>query len=262
MRHLLSFLIFIVIATNTNAQKIYGVVNINAPFSYLNYTKGHNKAEFRPSVVRINGNWGADIFYKPKKLTHKLSVQQIQFGFYFKLLNKFIVPPNSNNLLGFTTTSYGQNIEHFIFSYALHKEGKNNKGFIFNSKIKFNYSAGIGISLNRSKRYYREVFLNSSDGYANPYTYDGYYADHYRDGFGVFLRGTGGFDIFNKKGKRKLCFNVFYNQGLKDMAHFDIRYQYGYYNNPALQVDVPKQVLRTRGTNLGFSFGVPITIKK
>lgn len=46
------------------------------------------------------------------------------------------------------------------------------------------------------------------------------------------------------------------------MAHFDIHYKYGYYNNSTLQVDVPKQVLRTRGTNFGFSLGVPITIKK
>lgn len=262
MKQLLPFLMFIVIATNTNAQKLYGVLNLNAPFSFLNYTKGHNKAEFRPSVVRINISWGIDVFYKPKKTTHKLSLQQVPFGFYFKLINKFIVPPNSSNLLGFNTTNYGRTIDHFIFSYALQKEEKHVKGFIFSSKIRFNYSIGVGISLNRSKSYYKEKFANSSDGFANTYTYDGYYADHYRDGFGVFLRGTGGFDIFNKKGKRKLCFSVFYNQGLKDMAHFDIHYDYGYYNDPARQVDVPKQVLRSRGTNFGFSLGIPITIKR
>ncbi|MCY7290656.1 MAG: hypothetical protein LH615_00590 [Ferruginibacter sp.] len=262
MKQLIFFLIFIATVFSARAQKIYAVVNINAPFSYLNYTNGHNKVEFVPSVVKINGNWGIDVFYKPKKLTHRLSIQQVQFGFLFKLINKFMLPPNRDNLSGFNYSSFGNNIDHFIVSYALQKEGKHNKGFLFKSKIRFNYSGGLGISLNRSKSYYKEVFPNSSFVWTNPWTYDGYYADHYRDGFGVFLRGTGGFDILNKKGKRKICFNVFYNQGLKDMAHFDIQYKYGYYNDPSRQVAVPKQVLRTRGTNIGFSLGIPITIKK
>jgi len=193
---------------------------------------------------------------------HKLSVEQVPFGFYFKLTNKFMLPPNNERLLGIDNVKFGRTIDQFIFSYALQKEGKKEKGFLFKSKIRFNYSVGMGISLNRSKSYYKEVFLNSSDGGSDPWTYWGYYADHYRDGFGVFLRGTGGFDFISKKGKRVLCFNVFYNQGLKDMAHFDIHYQYGYWNDPSKQVDVPKQVLRTRGTTFGFSLGVPITIKK
>ena len=46
------------------------------------------------------------------------------------------------------------------------------------------------------------------------------------------------------------------------MAHFDIHYQYGYFNDPSKQVDIPKQVLRSRGTTFGFSLGIPITIKK
>ena len=262
MKLFLSFLIFITISTYANCQKIYSVININAPFSFLNYTNGHNRAEFQPSVVKINNSWGIDIFYKPKKLTHRLSLQEVPFGFYFKLINKFIIPPNSDNLLGFTSTNYGRVIDHFILSYAIQKEAINTRKFIFKSKVRYNYSIGTGLSLNRSKRYYREYFPNSADGYINQYTTDGYYADHYRDGFGIFLRGTTGFDVLNKYGKRKLCFNVFYNKGLKDMAHFNIHYDYGYINDPSRQVDVPKQVLRSRGTNIGFSLGIPITIKK
>ena len=262
MKKLLFFLLYTCISVCANAQKIYGVVNLTAPFSGISYTNGHNRDEFQPSVVKINGSWGIDLFYKAKKITHKLSVEQMPFGFNFKLTNKFMVPPNNERLLGFAYAKSGVTIDHLIFSYALQKEGKREKGFLFKSKIRFNYSMGMGISLNRSKYYYKEYFLNSSCGWASNFTYVAYDALHYRNGFGLFLRGTGGFDFINKKGKRVLCFNVFYNQGLKDMAHFDIHFQYGYWNDPSKRVDVPKQVLRTRGTTFGFSLGVPITIKK
>ena len=46
------------------------------------------------------------------------------------------------------------------------------------------------------------------------------------------------------------------------MAHFDIHYRYGYWNDPAKQVDVPKLVLRSRGTVFGLSVGIPITLLK
>lgn len=245
------------------SQKVYMVVNLTAPFSGISYTKGHNRDEFRPSIARINISWSFDLIYKAKKISHKISAEQMPFGFYFKLINKFSAPPNPDRLLGFFNASYGREIDHLIFSYALLKEGKKEKGFLFHSKIRFNYSIGAGISFNRSKSYFTEKFSNSSGGSSSPNTYNGFEAVHHRNGFGIFLRGTGGFDFINKKkNKRVLSFNVFYNQGLKDMAHFDIHYQYGYWNDPSKQVDVPKQVLRTRGTTFGFSLGVPIKIKK
>lgn len=262
MKKILFFLLYVSISLCAKAQKIYGVINLTAPFNGISYAPGHNKKEFKPTIVKINGSWRIDLFYKAKKISHKLSIEEQPLGYNFKLIDKYNIPPNNSQLLSFNYSIYGRTIDHLIFSYALQKEGKSNKGFIFKTKIKFNYSTGIGVSLNRSKSYYREVFDNSSGGLTTPTTYHGFYADHYRDGFGLFLRGTGGFDILNKKGKRELCFNIFYNQGLKDMAHFDIHYKYGYFNDPLKQVDVPKQVLRTRGTNVGFSLGIPITIKK
>jgi hypothetical protein len=258
----LFFLLNLFLALSANAQKIYSLINLTAPFNGISYAPGHNSKEYKPSIAKLNGSWCIDVFYKAKKISHKFSIEQQPMGYYFKLTDKFNIQAASLQLLSFNYSKFGETIDHLIFSYALQKNGRFKKGFLFNTKILFNYSAGLGVSLNRSKTYYQMQFANSSGGIATRDSYAGYYADHYRDGFGVFLRSTGGFDIFNKNGKRKLCFNVFYNQGLKDMAHFDIRYQYGYYNNPALQVDVPKQVLRTRGTNFGFSLGVPITIKK
>jgi hypothetical protein len=243
------------------SQKVYGIVNLTAPFSGISYTNGHNRTEFRPSIAKINGSWGIDLVFKTKKINQKISAEQLPFQKYFKIINKFKLPPN-DSLLGFVSASFGTAIDHFIFSYALQKEGKKEKGFLFNSKIRFNYSIGLGVSLNRSKSFYRDVYPNSAGGWASQWTYEAYEAVHHRDGFGVFLKGTGGFDFINKKGKRKLCFNIFYNQGIKEMTHFDIHYQYGYFNDPAKQVDVPKQVLRSRGTSFGFSLGIPVTIIK
>ncbi len=263
MKKLLFLLLSFCLSLCGYSQKIYGIVNLTAPFSGISYTNGHNRDEFRPSIASINFSWGIDFIYKARKVRHKISVEQLSVGKHIKFINKFTLPPNTERLLGATVSSSGDFIPHFIFSYAFLKEGKKEKGFLFHSKIRFNYSMGLGISLNRSKAFYKEVYPNSSGGWENPFTYTGYEAVHYRDGFGLFLRGTGGFHFINKKkNKRVLSFNLFYNQGLKDMAHFDIHYQYGYWNDPSKQVDVPKQVLRTRGTTFGFSLGVPITIKK
>lgn len=262
MIKLLFFLLFFCIPFFGYSQKLYGIVNLTAPFWGISYTNGHNREEFRPSIATKSFSWGVDFIYKTKNINHKLSVEQVPLGRNFKIINKFMLPPNNERLLGFDQASFGEVSDHFIFSYALQKEGKKEKGFLFHSKIRFNYSIGAGVSLNRSKYYYKIVDDSSSGGWASQWTYVGYEAVHHRDGFGVFLRGTVGFDFINKKGKRKLSFNLFYNQGLKDMVHYDIHYQYGYWNDPSKRVDVPKQVLRSRGTTFGFSLGVPVTIKK
>ncbi len=243
-----------------NGQKLYSIVRIKGEFSGISYTKNHVKEEFRPSVPWLNVSWGIDVIYQAKKITHKISLEQSALGMNFQIINKFLAPPN--NGLGYANASFGRGIDHFIMNYSLQKEGKHEKGFLFHSKIRFNYSYGIGISLNRSKAYYREVFFGSEGGFQGNSDYIGYEAIHYRKGPGIFLKGTGGFDFINKKGKRKLSINLFYNQGIKDMVHFDIHYQYGYFNDPARQVDVPKLVLRNRGTTIGFNLGIPITIKK
>lgn len=262
MRALIYLALFIYFQQSGNAQKISAALNLTTPFSGISYTKGHNRDEFKPSVARINFSWGVDMIYHGKKVNHKFSIEQVPFEKYFKLVNKFMLPPNPEQLLGHVRINFGTTIDHFIFSYTLQKEGKKPKGFLLHSRIRFNYSSGVGISFNRSKNYYQTIYANSSDGSSNTHTYMAYDAVHFRDDFGLFLRGTGGFDFVNKKGKRKLSLNAFYNQGLKDMAHFDIHYRYGYWNDPSKRVDVPHQILRSRGTTFGLSIGVPIIIIK
>lgn len=263
MREFILLSCFFILAVETYGQKLYSVLKLTAPFSGISYTKGHNLEEFRPSVARINFSWGADIIYQHKKGVHKISIEQVPFDKYFKLINKFIQPPNTDNLLGHVRINFGTGIDHFILSYAFQLEGKKEKGFLFNSRIRFNYSAGAGVSLNRSKNYWANIYSNSADGWTNPHTYMAYEAEHSRKGAGIFIRTSGGFNFISKKtGRRKLAVELFYNQGLKDMAHYDIHYRYGYWNDPNKQVDVPHQILRSRGTTFGFSVGVPIVIIK
>ncbi len=255
------FIIFFqVLAFKSNCQKIYTVVNLSGEFSGISYAGHHVKEEFRPSVPKMNAIWRIDFLYRVKRLAHKISLEQSVLGKNFKLINKFKVPPYSE--LGFNYSSYGTGIDHFIISYALQMEGKKEKGFFFKSRIKFNYFLGVGTSLNRSKEYYRDYYPSSDGGWSDPYTYDGYEAKHYREGMGYFVKGGAGFDLINKKNKRFLCFNLFYNQGLKTMIRYDVHYQYGYWSDPQRQVDVPHQILKGRGTTFGFSIGLPITIKK
>jgi hypothetical protein len=245
-------------------QRLYGIINLTAPFSGISYTKEYNKDEFKPRNVRINGSWSLDIVYKAKKVSHKFSFNEMPFEESFKLVNKFMLPQYNPNggLLGFKQAIHGDAIDHFIFSYALQKEGIKEKRFLFKSSLRFNYSGGLGISLNRSKDYYKEVFSRSSGGASTPSTYYGYDIDINRDGFGLFLKGVAGVDFINRNGKRKLCLSLFFYQGLKNMADFDIHYQYGYFNDPDKQVDVPNQKLYSRGTTFGVSLGVPIKIIK
>jgi hypothetical protein len=252
--------LFLLVAIFCNGQKLYSIVRIKGEFSGISYTKNHVKEEFRPSVPWLNVSWGIEVIYRAKKIIHKISLEQSPLDMNFRIINKFTAPPN--NGVGFAYAGFATGINHFIVGYSLQKEGKKEKGFLFHSRMRFNYSGGLGFSFNRSKAYYREVYQSSEGGFQTPIIYCAYEAVHYRDGFGVFLKGTGGFDFINKKGKRKLSINLFYNQGIKDMVHFDIHYQYGYFNDPARQVDVPKLVLRNRGTTIGFNLGIPITIKK
>lgn len=244
------------------AQKFYISPGLSMPFSGISYAGKHNDIEFRPSIARINLSWSVNLIYKPGKLAHKLTLQQVPLEKYFKLINKFMLPPNTGEL-GISYYKFGTAIDHFILSYAVQKEAMRTKGFLFNSLIKFNYSLGAGIGFNRTKSYYNEQYLSSEGGSADTYSYMAYRASHHRNGTGVFIQGAGGFDFISRKIKRKVAsITLFYNQGLTNMTEYNIHYQYGFFNDPNRQVDVPGQKLISRGTIFGLNVGFPITILK
>lgn len=200
------------------------------------------------------------MIYKAKKITHKISLEESALEKNFKIINKFLAPPNTG--LGISVWSFGTGIDHLILGYSLQKVGKKGKGFLFHSRIRFNYSVGLGLGFNRSKAFCKQVDARSAGGRQDPFTYSAFEAIHIRDGVGIFLKSTGGVDFVSKKGKRKICLNLFYNQGVKQMVHYNIHYQYCFWNDPSRQIDVPNQILRNKGTTFGFSAGFPITLKK
>jgi hypothetical protein len=244
-----------------SAQKVTTVINLVGEFAGISYTDHHVKEEFRPSVPKINGVWSFDFIYHARKINHKISFGQSVFEKYFHLKNKFVNPPN-DTLLGIRGMNFGTGIDLLTLSYCLQKEGQKGKKFLFNSKIIFNYSLGLGYLFNRSKYYWRNYNATSKDGAADPYTYMGYEAIHYHDGDGIYLKAGIGFNLVNKKKRRLICFHLCYDQGLRQMAHYDIHYKYGFWNDPQKQVEVPSQILRSRGTTFSFTIGIPITIKK
>jgi len=79
---------------------------------------------------------------------------------------------------------------------------------------------------------------------------------------GMFSILNAGFDVMSRKNKRVLSFSFFYNKGLSELIKFNIHYQYGFFNDPNRQVDVPNQILRSRGTSFGLKIGIPIKIIK
>jgi hypothetical protein len=81
-----------------------------------------------------------------------------------------------------------------------------------------------------------------------------------RTGMGIFSIVNAGFDIVSRKNKRVLSFSFFYDKGFSELVRFNIHYQYGFFNDPSKQVDVPNQLLRSRGTSFGLKIGIPIKI--
>ena len=246
-----------------NAQKLYVVPKLTAPFAGLSYATEYNKEEFRPDNIEINFSWGFDVIYKRPKISHKFSFSVIPLGMGIRLKNKFMEPPYSSGLgnLGFKGTKHVSHTDQFALDYSLQKESKRDKKFLFNSRIRLNYSAGIGVGFNRSEDYYKSQSPYTGGG-ADQLTYLTYSITTTKEGLGLFLNCGAGFDFINKKNQRVLSFNVFYRQGIADMAKYNIHYQYGYLNDPSRQVNVPNQVIYTGGDTFGFSLGVPIKILK
>lgn len=261
MKKLINIVVNLLIALSLFPQKAYLIASLKGEFSGISHSQSYQKGEFKPSIPTFSGLWKIEMAFSSQKITHKISIEQSMLGKNFRITNKFKAPPNVN-ILGFNYIGLTTGIDHLVFGYSLQKESRKEKGFLFRSRIRFNYSAGIGVSFNRSNDYYRDYYSSSSGGIQDNYTYVGYEITHHKSGMGLFLKGTGGFDFINKRGKRYLDFSIFFNQGLKNMVQYNIHYQYGYWNDASKQVDVPNQQLFSKGTTFGFNLGVPITIKK
>jgi len=197
-----------------------------------------------------------DVFYKPHRIIHKFTLEYNRIGDAFKIQNKFLAPAD----IGIIRISHASGIEHLILSYNLGYESKKLHNPVGKLKMRYTGSLGVGLGFQRSKTFYRDVFYPMDYGVQDGNSYMAYLGKFSRTGMGIFSTANAGFDIISRKNKRILAFSFFYNKGFSEMIKFNIHYQYGFLNDPARQVDVPNQVLRSRGTSFGLKIGVPIKI--
>lgn len=251
--------IFLLIYLGLSAQgRFYITPNVDLQYSGLSFVKNSEKNanDFKRSVPLLNFMSSIDVFYKPHKLIHKITLEYSRVGDGFKVVNHFLGPTD----IGVHTISHAGGFEHLILSYNLGYESKKLHNPIGNLKIRYTGSFGLGIGFNRSKAYYRDIFYPIDYGLQDGNTYMAYLGTLSRTGMGIFSIVNAGFDIVSRKNKRVLSFSFFYNKGFTEMIKFNIHYQYGFFNDPNKQVDVPNQLLRSRGTSFGLKIGIPIKI--
>ena len=254
---LISFWIF---PSIVSSQKLYIVPNFDFQYSGITHVRSSERPEsgFRKNMPLINFMSSIDVMYKSKNFVHKLTLENSRFGPSFIITNKFMAPSD----LGIIRMSHQSAIQHFILSYNLGMESQKIHNPFGKVRVRYTGSLGVGIGTNRSKRYYDEIEwkIEGGEGFADTYT--AYKGNHSRSGLGLFSILNAGFDIMNKNNKKILCFSFFYDKGFTELAKFDIQYIYGLYSNTTKRVDVPDQILRSRGTSYGLKIGVPIKILK
>lgn len=259
----LIFLTFLNIAVSVHGQKLKALIGLTTPFSGIAGSDSHDKSDFKPSVLRFNISWEAAMLYRHNKVTHVLSISQLPLGKNFKIVNRYNLPPYDADNLGFSYYIFGTDVQNILLSYDQLRSEQKTRPFIFKTTIKLNYSYGVGIGLNRSKYYYANFYSSSNGGWSSPWTYVAVDATHFRDGPGFFANFRAGIDFFGRKRKESfMTLRFFYLQGLRKMAHFNIHYRYGYWNDLSKRIDKPDQLLFTRGTTLGFTLAFPIVILK
>ena len=245
---------------NGLSQRLYIVPNFDLQYSGLSFVRRSEKnaSDFKPSIPLLNFMASLDIFYKPKKIIHKLTIESNRFGDGFGVTNKFIHPGE----IGLLGISHSGGFDNFIISYNAGIESKKLHNPLGKLKLRYTGSLGAGIGLNRTMAYFDDVIYPIDYGWQDGNTYIAYLGSFSKTGPGLFSIVNAGFDVISKHNKRVLNFSFFYNKGFTEMVRFYIHYQYGFFNDPARQTDVPKQVLRSRGTSFGLKIGIPIKILK
>ena len=260
MLHRNLFLAVLFLPIITFSQKLYIIPNFDLQYSGLSFMRNSEKNadDFKPSVPLLNYMSSIDIIYKPQKLVHKITLEYSRLGDGFKITNKFMSPADP----GILSMSDAGAIQHFILSYSLGIESKNVHNPLGNLKLRYTGSLGMGIGFNRSKKYYKDLWYPIDNGLQDDKMYMAYLGTISRTGMGFFSIANAGFDVISRKNKRVLSFSLFYDKGFSELIKFNIHYQYGYFNDPSRQIDVPNQILRSRGTSFGLKIGVPIKILK
>ena len=250
---------------SSEGKKLQVVPKVGFQYFGFSYLSKDNllSDDFKKSSLEFEGAIGLDVKYKLKRWTHVLSLQNALLGPSFSTRNMYADKGITPTLPGHRHATI---TPHALLSYALQRESR--KLFQFTRKIRtsFYYSAGIGVGFNRTKWYYnialqQYTFSATTSTNSSPNNYYNLVIDYRRAGIGLFMPVTVGLNFYNKRNKNFLTFQAFWNQGLKKMAEYNIRYRYGYYNYPQYQRQ-QEVTLKTRGTVFGVTMGVPIRILK
>jgi hypothetical protein len=236
------------------AQRFYISPGIGIQFSVIDYISNPKPADKDFHVPRPKSSEipGFTLGYVTPLFTHKIAIQKIALGINFLVQTYEGADHKYTGAYPHLTA-----FKHYLVSYSVQKEAENRKRFIGNSWSKFKYSLGAGIGTNKSKSYYKEAFFR------NHFSMIGYHGDFFgynysvkSDGPGIFLMPEAGMVLFNKKGNRMMDFDLFYYQGLKNMATYNVHY---YYGNSIDNINVQNDLkVKTNGTVFGLKVGLPI----
>jgi len=245
---------------NSKSQKLKIVPRIGIQYFGLSHISksDHHPEDFKTSLPELGGILGVDILYKSKKYTHNLCFQSTELGNSLGVRNLYA---NKGIIPYFQQHRSSDAINVFLLAYNLQKESRKVSKLIGKSTFKLFYSAGVGVSFNKTHNFYDKIF-------SKPHTYgfidgDHYYNDTvqtYRGGTGFFLIGKAGMNFYTKRRKHILSLEVFWNQGLRKMQEFSIDYDYGYFSYSQYQRTVKDVTLKSNGTVFGFTLGVPIRL--
>jgi hypothetical protein len=248
--------LFLAMGFLASCQKFYLAPYFGAQFAANVYAPKSSKPadDFHIPVPEFVPTIGMGIHYKYRNFTHKLNVQLVTLGVSFSVDTYNTVVHKMQGGHQHTTSK-----DHALFNYSIQKEENGYRKFL-GQRLKLKGSIGVGFGTNKSQWQYdgepRVTYgqlTNNTDYYTHDYTIK-------RKGFGIFFTPEIGFDLFNKKKKRFLSFDLFYYKGLKDMAAYDIKYTYGSYTDN-IAVSRQQKVI-SRGTTFGAKIGFPIRLIK
>jgi hypothetical protein len=243
------------------SQKLRIFPSINVAFGGICNCSSCEKKELKPAVEKLSFNPGIEVQYQRPKTTQTFIVQALPLAISFRLINKYLLPPN-DTVLGIGFASDYAEISYCFVGYTIHFEKGRLYPFDKKKLMKIHGDFGLGLGINKSKQYYREE-LRTAISWADPYTYITYHYEPVKSGMGYFLRAGGGVDLISKRSGRQIFgFKAFFNQGLRSMTVFKLGYNYGFYNDPSKTVTKEGLLVKVKGTAWGFSIGVPITINK
>ena len=255
---------FIFITIQAFSQQLYIIPKVSAANGVYTKRLIEKRIDIDTKKPQLYFQPFLDVVYQQANKSLVLSLTSNLVGNSFSIINIH----SNNAVFPIVGTEFSTGISALQLSLAVKFDSRNFSSFIGNSLIKPNYKVGMGIIFNRSQSYYKEQFSSSAAFIEDKVSQMGYTQTIQKIGNGIVLCNSVGIDIFNKRKKRILTTDLFLDFGLKNMALFNMRYEYGNYKPNTLTPDFPNNYTyvnnyktTTRGTQWGIKIGIPINLK-